>query len=173
VHSFAQLSKQSKIDSLTESLYQTDNPTEKVVTLEKLADMNINDSAKFFTHRLEALEVAKTNNLHSAVSRIYGRIGWWFLVRGNSVAKGYFEKALGIARESNENNEIIAALYNLGVYHRCISDFAGAKAYYEEAISIAKNSKDENGFSGLFNSLVTVYEDMCESAEALSTFNFV
>ncbi len=165
-----QQEKESKADSLLEVLGNELADSNKVNTLNDLAEQYIgtkNDTA--IAYSKQALELAKSISFNSGISKALYNIGksFYYEYKFDSILV-YYEKNLKLA----SRNKQIAASYELlvGLVYQIQSNFTVSINHYKEALSLYLSIGDKKLAATCYNNIGAAFYNLGSFEKALDNY---
>ncbi|HNQ82945.1 MAG TPA: tetratricopeptide repeat protein [Bacteroidales bacterium] len=135
------------------------------------ASFYLDDPDSVIAYYLKAVEidVASGNDRTAEHINILGNLGYMYdLIDQKQIAIDFYQKALNIAREINQKDEIAANLANIAQLKTLQGFYEEAMLYMEEALAFDKESGDESIIAIDLNTIGRIYESMGMYAQAVS-----
>lgn len=108
----------------------------------------------------ENLKISKRKNYQDGIANSYKDFGrYYFFSDDKDIALYYLNKAVKIAKKTNNKKILISAYRYIGYIYK-INDPLVAKNYYEKSLILSRQTKDEIAESYALSAIGVVYEGM-------------
>lgn len=163
----------SQVDSLQSALERTINQKEKARLYNKLSDKFLDkdilmaqkyaDSAKTIGHQLSDYNI---------ISNSYVNIANSYYFQGDLDSTLYFfGKSYYSICNTNNKNEIAAALNRLGFIYESKSNYSMAANFYYKALKIYESNQYNKGIAEVLNNIGIIHDALKQSEPALENYN--
>ncbi|HWY10660.1 MAG TPA: tetratricopeptide repeat protein [Bacteroidia bacterium] len=166
--------QQHKIDSLKKALLSSKEDTNKVATLNRLANAlaNTSDLDGALPYYEQSLELSKKLTYHFGIAASQNYIGLVYMNKSAfPEALEFFFKSLEEAEKYNIKMGMAATMGNIGIMYENEKDYNKALRYHFKSLKIEEELGNLNGVAGSYNSIGNIYYYKGNSEKAIDCFN--